>query len=168
MLHIEKNRKFLRRRRKGMIRGTGILGVFLALGLLFGNLSHAEAEPAPTSENTRTTFQLLDEGFYASRKEAGIVVAEGADALERLYKEDISSAKRPPVMVDFDRCVVVAIFAGERSSGGYRLEITGARYENKELNLRYRLHVPKPGSMVTQALTSPYAVILLEKTEPSR
>ncbi len=151
-----------------MIRGTGILGVFLALGLFFGNPNHAEAEPAPTSENTATTFQLLEEGFYASRKEAGIVVAEGSDALERLYKEDISPAKRPPVVVDFDRCVVVAIFAGERPSGGYRLEITGARYENKELDVRYLLRTPKPGSMVTQALTSPYTVILLERAGTSR
>ncbi len=144
-----------------MMRHSGIL-VLLMVFLLGGScLAWGETPSAPS-------FQLLETGFYAARSEAGMVVAEGADALLRLYGEDISSAKQPPMVVDFDRFVVVGIFAGTRSSGGYRLEILSARYENKELDVRYVLHMPKPGSMTTQALTSPYAVILLEKPSPEK
>ncbi|HOO64589.1 MAG TPA: protease complex subunit PrcB family protein [Synergistaceae bacterium] len=139
-----------------MLRYTEIL--LLTAVFLFGGSVFAHGETLPASD-----FQLLEEGFYAVRKEAGMVVAEGADAFQRLYEEDISPSKRPPVMVDFNRYVVVALFAGSHSSGGYRLEILSARYENKELDLRYHLHTPKPGGMVSQALTSPYAVILLGK-----
>ena len=128
-----------------MLRYTEIL--LLTAVFLFGGSVFAHGETLPASD-----FQLLEEGFYAVRKEAGMVVAEGADAFQRLYEEDISPSKRPPVMV-----------AGSHSSAGYRLEILSARYENKELDLRYHLHTPKPGGMVSQALTSPYAVILLGK-----
>ena len=147
---------------------TRRMGIFLLTGLfLFGGGALAWGQFKHVPE-TPQGFQLLEEGFYALRKEAGVVVVEGADALLKLFAEDISPSKKPPVVVDFNRFVVVAVFAGSRSSGGYRLEITSARYENKGLDVRYVLHTPKPGTMTTQALTSPYAVILLEKPGPKK
>lgn len=57
--------------------------------------------------------------------------------------------------------MAVAVFLGQRRSGGYRVEVTGVRAEAGEIVLEWRESPPGPGSMTTQALTSPWAVVTL-------
>lgn len=57
--------------------------------------------------------------------------------------------------------MAVAVFLGQRRSGGYRVEVTRARAEAGASVLEYREQTPAPGMMTTQALTSPWAVVTL-------
>lgn len=70
----------------------------------------------------------------------------------------------PPLPeVDFRRESVVAIFIGQRPTGGYGLSVTELLLENNEVYLEVRLTQPSPGAMVTQALTSPWLMVRIQR-----
>jgi len=65
----------------------------------------------------------------------------------------------PPVpIVDFARETMVAIFVGQKPTGGYGLAIRGVTFEGGDLFVALDLQEPRPGAMVTQALTSPWLI----------
>ena len=57
---------------------------------------------------------------------------------------------------------VAALFAGSRPTGGYHVQIERVTAEDDRLRIRYRVLGPDPGLIVTQALTSPYVVVLVD------
>jgi hypothetical protein len=61
--------------------------------------------------------------------------------------------------------MAVAIFLGERRTGGYGVEIVSARATGGQLVVEYREKTPPPDAMVTQALTHPWAVALLPRSD---
>jgi PrcB C-terminal len=67
--------------------------------------------------------------------------------------------------VDFDREIVVGIFLGEKSTGGYEVEIVRAERRDSSLYFYYREKSPPPGAMVTQALTQPFHLVKVAKYE---
>ncbi|MET3289842.1 UNVERIFIED_CONTAM: hypothetical protein ABID98_002412 [Brevibacillus sp. OAP136] len=59
----------------------------------------------------------------------------------------------------------VAIGLGQRSTGGYRVEVSGvSQGANGEIVIKAKEIGPKPGAMTTQALTYPSIVISMPKT----
>ncbi len=73
--------------------------------------------------------------------------------------------REPPRALDVGREMAVAIFVGEKNTGGYGAEIVGARVHEGRLVIDYREISPAPGAMVTQALTSPWAAVILSRSE---
>jgi hypothetical protein len=69
----------------------------------------------------------------------------------------------PAPAVDWPTEMVVAVFLGTRSTGGYSVEIAGARREGDALIVEYVERQPGPGSIVTQALTSPFHIAKLPR-----
>ena len=57
---------------------------------------------------------------------------------------------------------VAALFAGSRPTGGYHVRVERVTAEADRLRVRYRVVEPDPGLIVTQALTAPYAVLLVD------
>lgn len=73
--------------------------------------------------------------------------------------------REPPRVLDPEREMAVAIFVGEKNTGGYGAEIVGARVHEGRLVIDYREISPAPDAMVTQALTAPWAVVILPRSE---
>jgi hypothetical protein len=71
----------------------------------------------------------------------------------------------PAPIVDFDREMVVGIFLGEKSTGGYEVEIVRAEQSDAAIYFYYREKSPPPGGMVTQALTQPFHLVKVAKYE---
>lgn len=59
----------------------------------------------------------------------------------------------------------VAAHAGERPTGGHSVEVE-ATPEGSPTELRVSVSEPGPGDIVTQALTYPYAVVLVRPASP--
>ena len=55
--------------------------------------------------------------------------------------------------------VLVAVFQGQRNTGGYSIAITAIERNGDQLVVRATFGVPGPGAMVTQVLTSPAHVV---------
>jgi hypothetical protein len=55
--------------------------------------------------------------------------------------------------------VLVAVFQGQKNTGGYSIAITAIERNGDQLVVRATFGGPDPGGMVTQALTSPAHVV---------
>lgn len=66
----------------------------------------------------------------------------------------------PPPSVDFDRDGVVAVFMGERPTGGHSIEVERVVLrEDGKLLVEILLRSPGPECLTTLALTQPYQIV---------
>lgn len=61
--------------------------------------------------------------------------------------------------------MVIGLFLGQKSTGGYSVEITRAELDGANLRVFYRQGNPPPGAMLTQALTQPYHLVRFSRSE---
>jgi PrcB C-terminal len=87
-----------------------------------------------------------------------VVVRSSAD-WNALWKEHGST--QPVPAVDFSKELVTAVFLGSRPTGGFSVEVVGARVEGDALIVEYVEQRPGRGSIVTQVLTSPFHIVRL-------
>jgi len=72
----------------------------------------------------------------------------------------VGTAELPAV--DFETESVVFLLAGERNTGGYSIEPHGATVEGDMLVIDATVRSPGARAIVTQAITSPYAVVAVK------
>jgi hypothetical protein len=80
---------------------------------------------------------------------------------------DASSAKItqlvPGATVSAGR-VMIAVFQGQQSTGGYTVHITAVERSGDQLVVRATFTRPVPGAIVTQVLTAPAQVVSIDAT----
>ena len=59
--------------------------------------------------------------------------------------------------------MVAAVFLGEKTTGGYEVEITQAELQNSSLKIQYIEKTPTPGGMTIQALSQPFHLVKLPR-----
>ncbi len=102
----------------------------------------------------------IAEGSYAreqSSREA-LLVASAAD-FERVWAERIG--REPMPSPDFSKGVAVLLFAGTRNTGGWSVVPESVEVDGTTAIVHATIQGPRGGGIVTQALTSPYAVVFL-------
>lgn len=109
-------------------------------------------------------MRTIASGGYA-RDDSGrqAVLASSADQYRRLWAEKIGDGPAPEA--DFSKGVAVFLLAGSRPTGGWSIVPEGVDVEDGKAVIRARIQGPGRGSIVTQALTSPYAVVFLNSRE---
>lgn len=60
----------------------------------------------------------------------------------------------------------LAVFWGEKPTGGYTVEVLSARTEGRRVIVQLSLEEPPPDAMVSQALTYPYAAAVMRGVDP--
>lgn len=65
-----------------------------------------------------------------------------------------------------DRTYLI-VARGKRNTGGYTVKIQTAEIKDKDLVVTYTINDPKPDQMVTQAITFPYDLGWITKTDLS-
>lgn len=104
---------------------------------------------------------VLLQGAHSRRGEAEVVIIDNSVAFNRLWNE-LSSTGRPDIDFSVDR--VVAVFMGQRNTGGFFYE-AGQAFLNEagRVELDVIEQVPGKDQMVTMALTRPFIVIRIAK-----
>ena len=105
----------------------------------------------------------LDSGDGGSPT-AGEIVATSADDWQQKWTASGATASPPDVSgVNFDDEVAVAIFAGERPSGGWRIgsDVT-VKIQGQFAAVVYEILGPGDGCTTTQALTTPYLALAVK------
>ena len=74
---------------------------------------------------------------------------------------DGKTVPKPPPEVDFEQEMVLVATLGQRSTGGYSIRFTEIRREGDVVTATLQISSPGPDDLVTQALTSPFAVIAI-------
>ena len=98
-------------------------------------------------------------------------VFHSRDEMAKVWVADGGAAEQLPA-VDFDKEIVVAVFSGQKNSGGYGIKIEGVYYVQNKLSrndptvILYREKSPEPGSMQTRNLNYPSDVEIVKDSGP--
>jgi hypothetical protein len=113
------------------------------------------------NEKTLNDYKILVEGSYSKAMSPFVMIARDAEtyALIRTLVENLPES----ASIDFDKTAVIAAFAGEKNTGGYKVTISPSA--NKCI---IDVRVPRKGDMTMQVITSPFQVVAVpvEKSQP--
>ena len=108
------------------------------------------------------TFSTLVDGQASAIEEEREVVVQTSAEWKALWAKHSPGQKFP--VVDFAKSTVIGVFLGTRNTGGYRAVITGIDRNGSDLVVTWQEEKPSPDLMVTQALTSPFHIVRIDKT----
>lgn len=114
------------------------------------------------------SFETVLKGTYneynKKSETENILITSQADWLLMLQKVglEFSGVIAP---VDFAKDMLIASFQGLRATGGYGIEIIKITETANNLEVYIKDVSPGPGCIVTQALTSPYHIVKLQKSD---
>lgn len=151
-----------------MILGTAVAAIAIGTGLYYFGpeelrevpASGSEASALGTSQGTDVPFTVLAEGTDAANVPARKNYAVyDADELARLWTMAYGASGPAVPSVDFDTHYVIAVFAGEKPTGGYSIKVEDV---SDQAALRYvsiLLTTPGAACTTTQAITSPFQIV---------
>jgi hypothetical protein len=126
------------------------LTLLLAAGVLA-----AEAAPRTIARGAHSEIRKTERATARTQ-------AEWA-ALWKRHAGTLPQAAEVP-KVDWSKEMVLAVFMGERSTGGYFVQIRGAREQAGKLAAEVEYGMPKPGGFVTEAFTAPFHIVAVSKS----
>jgi hypothetical protein len=141
-----------------LIALVALVVVLLGWFFLSGTPASApEGEPVPDGP---VPFTVLDDGANAAAVSEGKnFVIQNEEELALLWSM-IYGADAPPMpAVDFATEEVLAVFAGQKESGGYDISVKDIVQENGTRVVTILHETPGEGCMTTQALTSPFELV---------
>ena len=111
----------------------------------------------------------LDKGYYSGLEESFSIVIDSEDHFQKLWTQHTSiffpPESSPVNMVNFDSEMVAWISLGMKNSGGYDVEIVNYVEETDEFIIICLESMPGPEDMVTEALTQPYHIVKMKKSD---
>jgi hypothetical protein len=137
-----------------------ILGLSLFVCALFFGAA-CDSHSASTRPPARVEITQQWSGQHGGGPTPGIRTLRTVDEWKAFWKQ---AAREPPVAPDFARHMAVVISLGEKRTGGFFAEVIAVRHENERLLVEYRETPPRPGMMVTHALTDPWAAALIPQS----
>lgn len=118
-------------------------------------------------------FTTIAQGADSGYQSASQTVIDNQERWINLWQQHTSDTEPPPPVpqVDFTSYNVVAVFAGEKSTGGYSVEmltVETRNFQTKDLPslvivVEYRQ--PQPEDFVTEAMTYPYHMIKIPQMD---
>lgn len=123
----------------------------------------ADGTPGEAGKSGKTSaWKILYSGGYGGRETASNEVITSMQELDALYRElNIEDIAK----VDFARQNVVAVFMGQKNTGGHSITIQNVTISNNTAEVLTVEEYPKRGGMVTMALTAPYCIAVIPKTK---
>src|SRR5690606_19023181 len=147
----------------------------LRYSMLTAALAGLFACGSPTPERSVSDVTILANNFrcaFPEKTGKAVWLSDEKDfaaTWNQALSGGLNAAPEPPE-VDFTRIGVVAVFMGQRPTGGYGLALEpgllGFEKDLAVLALRYQS--PLQGAMTTQVITSPCLFMSLDKQDASR
>ncbi|MDT8391297.1 MAG: protease complex subunit PrcB family protein [Lentisphaeria bacterium] len=105
-------------------------------------------------------------GFNAKQEKAQRLVIRDQVGWTSAWGEMMGNISPKPAVppVDFAKHMVIAVFMGRRNTGGHAVKIVNVEETDKVI-VTIRESSPAEGDLVTMALTSPYHVIVIPKSD---
>ncbi len=111
---------------------------------------------------TEIRFEPLSKDFYCSLEDERNVAVHDRDSLDDLLA---SAGLGLQQEIDFDRSAVIAVFMGQRPTGGYDIEIKRIVESNDKILVYFETTEPSEDEMTAQVITSPYHMVKIDLTE---
>ncbi|MFY0483754.1 protease complex subunit PrcB family protein [Flavobacterium sp. PLA-1-15] len=107
-------------------------------------------------------FEVLAESQYQGKEEASYEVIKDEASLKALY-QSINNEDVPKI--DFKNQRVVALFLGQKNSGGHAITIKNVTEKDGKISVEVQKTSPKPGENATMAMTNPYCIAKINSTK---
>lgn len=138
-----------------------IASSILMAGSLLSGCAINQTETASGAPLARQITQSAHCGLTA----AGHLLLENQSQVNRLETLPGRSLPLGPLRkIDFSQEHLVLVTLGQKRTGGFSATLDGSEIVDSQLELTIRTREPEPGTMVTQALTTPCAVIAVAAT----
>jgi hypothetical protein len=112
-------------------------------------------------------FQTLLKGNHSGIRERQFLVISSRAKWDDLWRShsSLNLPKQELPAVDFESESVLALFSGEKRTGGYAIEVVKVEDDpaTAQLKVFYRETAPPPNAIVTQGLTQPFHMIKLAR-----
>jgi hypothetical protein len=109
-------------------------------------------------------FKVLVTSEYGGNNFKFYEIITEPDEFKMLLKdEEISKLVKPNDIINSN---FILINIGEKSTGGYGIEVESVVEEADKIVVTIKETEPKAGQMVTTAITSPYAVLKINSKKP--
>jgi len=135
-------------------------------GLLFfyGLEARTGSSSGAPREGAAVSFSIVGEGAVAaSIGESANFRIKNARELETLWSLVYGSDVPAMPAVDFETEEVLAVFDGQHPTGGYRIAVAGIHEDDEVRTVFIRHEMPDAACIVTEALTSPFAIVVAPK-----
>ncbi|MGQ4645797.1 protease complex subunit PrcB family protein [Lyngbya aestuarii] len=111
------------------------------------------------------TFETIEKAAYAAVEQPFEKVIQDQSSWHNFWRElhSSKSSTKPLPTVDFRENLVIGVGVGNKSSGGYSVEIQEINIEGGVLLVKYLEEQPGANCFTTQALTQPYQLIKVKK-----
>ena len=140
---------------------TSITKHFLKLGIVLLLCSSCSINVLNNlNTNMGITFEVLRQEVYGGREKESTEVVKSQSQLDKLYKE-LGGADAPKI--DFEHNNVVALFMGQKNSGGYSISVRKISIDDNVATVTVKLTTPD--GVATMALTAPYCIAIIPKTD---
>jgi hypothetical protein len=112
-------------------------------------------------------FSTIERGSASGITRSTTLAIKSEDEWHRIWAQHVSvRAPMPsPPQIDFSREMVIAVFAGERTTGGFTVEVTAIEHSTGAIRVTYRESGPPPDSLLAQAITQPYHIVTTPRLE---
>lgn len=117
-------------------------------------------KPSKSVAMDKNGFTILKKDSYGGWENRGNIVIKSQSGLTALYKE-LNSTDVPEV--DFTKSNVVGLFMGQKSSGGYAIEIVSVIVNGDTAEVAVK--ETHPEGIASMAMTQPYCIAAIPKTE---
>jgi hypothetical protein len=146
---------------------------FLALSIFLAPLTNPEilnarfaagsidTTPIATKATQPAIFRSIGKGYRSGVRLPLQIVVRTQSEWDAVWQRHVlgDSSSRPAPVVDFEKEVVVALFLGDKPTGGYDVRISRAEQGLDRLTIHYQERNPMPGGMVNQTLTQPFHIV---------
>lgn len=111
------------------------------------------------------SYETIKEGTSSGFREPLAKVVTSEPEWKDLWKKHVSILVPQPLLpeVDFQEENVIAIFAGEKKTSGYRVVIKDVSYKENNIVVTYKLTEPPSNSFTLQVVTQPFVLLKVRK-----
>ena len=67
--------------------------------------------------------------------------------------------------IDFTKEMVIFVAMGRQRTGGYSIEVVNVEVVDQKLKISFKRKSPPPGAMATMALTAPFHIVAVPKSD---
>ncbi|MGH9158891.1 MAG: VWA domain-containing protein [Vicinamibacteraceae bacterium] len=127
--------------------------------------STAQGPQEAQGEKDAVAFANFAFGPSSNRTKPEQIVIRSQAEWEKVWES--LPTKKPLPQVDFEKEMLVAVFLGRRSTGGYSVRVDSVRREGPGIVVAYREVAPASGAVRTQQLTTPFVVARIVKSDGS-
>ena len=119
-----------------------------------------------TNNKNMVDYKILYSGQNGITEEVDyILIKNNQNYIDIIEKLNVNEDSYNELLnIDFSKNNICILLLGQRNTGGYSIEVESLKFVKKVLYIKTKEIGPAKGEIVTMALTNPYCIVVIPKT----